>query len=480
MNLARIALCGTLWLTAGQYLASAVAIASNLYLARLLGPAAFGTFFVVSSTVDVLFLVATSFSFGQYLVQASTITVKACRAVMACTAGVSALATLVAGAGAWAVRSRYPSTTIALFVALLIVRAIWNVSLVAAPMLERALAYRALVAFRLATAAGGGLCAIAAALAGGGVASLLAREIGMVVVGSMVMWTAVARVVVFSDDAESGAAVPEVWRFGFRLSGVQMLEMVFHRADGLLLGWLLGLEHRAELGYYAQAKYVANIPSAAADTGTRAVAYRMYAIVRDDAARLRAAVEAAQFWTLRLVLPIALVFVAIPAGICRWLLGPAWEPAAPILQALALFGPFLILFNNLKMLRLVLHDWRGLYRAYLVQLAMLGGGLVLGVSRWGVVGGATSVTLACGAGYLAMAWRGRVIPETLIGRRLIGLPCVAIAAVAAVTLLQPSIWNRNAALGVVYVLGLYAVLLTTFDGAVLRRSFREAAVLIWA
>ena len=472
MTLRTLAVRSTIWLTGGQYATALVGLAGNLWLARLLGPEPFGAFLIVSSAADMLFLVVGSFGFGQYLVQAPVITRRHCRIALICTTAISVTAVAAAFGLAWIGGAQFSPAMVSLFLALAVVRAAWTVTLVLTSLLERALAYRALVGCRLAAALGSAAAAIAVAEAGGGLTSFLARELGMVVVGAVATVYAVSRWVRFDEDAAGGPVLPEIWRFGVRLSGAQMLEQAFHRLDGLLLGVLLGVEHARELGWYAQARYVANLPVIAADAGTRAVAYRLYAIVRHDPERLRALVATTQFWTLRLLTPASLVLFVVPEQICRWVLGEEWVAAAPTLRALALFGPFLILFNNLKMLRLVLHDWAGLYRASVVQLLVLVATMVVGVTQWGVAGGAASVTFATAAGYVVLSLGRRGVTRAPVAPRAFAAPGAALAAVVVIGWLWPGAWTGSPVAGILFALGC-SLLSIAFDAGALRQSLRD-------
>jgi O-antigen/teichoic acid export membrane protein len=471
-SLRKAALHGTMWLTGGQYICSAVAIAGNLWLARLLGPEPFGAFFIVSSSVEAVFLLA-SFSFGQQLVQAPVLTRAHCRAAVAYASGMSAILVLLAACAQWAVGSRFTTSTLTLFLLLTIVRAVWNVALTFTALLERMMAYRGLVACRMAAALSGAGFALAVAVFGGGVWSLLAREAGMVVVGSLAIWIAVKRVVVFAPDCPNASPYREVWRFGCRLSGVQMLELAAHRLDGVLLGSLLGPGHGTELGYYAQAKYIASLPNLLADAGSRLVSYRVYAILRDDVAAVRRTVIATQFWVLRAIVPVALaLFICAPA-LFGLTMGPRWTDGGAVLQAMCFSGCFLVLFNNLKMLRLTFEDWAGLYRAYVIQLCVLGIAMVAGVRLFGAVGGGVAYTLANLAGFVVIAAKLKAVPDFGVQMRNVCGPLaaatLAVAIVSANGGQSPERWVAP----VTYALGVYGIVWGVMEWRQLSASLRD-------
>ena len=465
------AMRGTIWLTGGQYVGSAIAIAGNIWLARLLGPEPFGAFFVVSSTVEAVFLLA-SFSFGQHLVQAPAVTRAHCRAAVFYASGMSALLIVGAACAQWAVGSRFTASTLTLFLLLTMVRAAWNVSLTVSFLLERMMAYRALAACRMAAAIAGAGLAIAVGYLGGGVWSLLAREAGMVVAGSAAVWIAVKRVVVFAPDDPEAAPYRDVWRFGCRLSGVQMLELAAHRLDGVLLGSLLGPGHAVALGYYAQAKYISSLPNLIVDAGSRLVAHRVYAILRDDRTAVRRAVIAAQFWVLRALVPIALVLFVCASGLFRATMGPRWTDGGVVLQAMCFSGCFLVLFNNLKVLRLTFEDWAGLYRAYLVQFCVLAVGMAVAVPLAGAIGGGVAYTVANAAGLVMMSAKLNVLPDFAAQMRNIGVPLAAAALAATIVTLagvgSPERWVAPA----VYALGLYTVAWGAMERRQLSMSLR--------
>lgn len=479
MGLARTAISGTAWLTVGQYASSGIALLGNLWLARILGPEVFGVFFVVSSWAEILLLVG-AFSFAQYIVQAPVVSLAHYHAAIVYLSALYGALVVAVCPILWILRGEYPKQVLTLFFVFLVFRAAWSVSLTFTYVLERAMAYRALATLRIVSAAVGTVLALIVALQGGGVWGLLARDAGTVTAGALLAWLAARHVRIFS--AKSGGESPyrEVWNFGFRLGGVQVLETLFHRLDGLLLGWSLGLQRGAELGYYAQAKYFAFIPNVAADAGARAVAYRVYAALREDIGKLWKAVDIVQFWTARAMIPIVLVFMAFPGDTFRWLLGPQWVSGGRLLQAIALLGLFVPLFNNFKMLRLVFRDWAGLYWAYGIQFVTLFFSMVVGVKAFGIIGGALAFMFANLVGFIAMARRRDIIPEVMFRAGTIGFPLLAAAItvfLAHVTLSPSSApweWIGH----IVYVLAVYGLLWFGFEGRSLLRSIRQIRELV--
>lgn len=481
MSLVRTAISGTIWLTLGQYASSAVAILGNIWLARILGPEPFGVFFVVSSLAEILFLLG-SFSFAQYVVQAPVVTYGHWRAVVLLSLALALLLVLIAGVVVWVLRDQYPMRLLAFFFLLSICRAIWSISLVFTYTLDRVMAYRSLAASRFTAALAGTAISLIIAYGGGDIWSFFGRECGMVMVGTLTTWAAARRVSILSCEVSERSPYREVWNFGFRLSGVQILEQAFHRIDGVLLGRMLGLDRSADLGYYAQAKYLANIPNVAVDSGTRAVAYRVFAVVREDLDRLQRSFGVIQFWAVRAIAPISLIFFTFPEDTLHWTLGPQWISAGPLLQSLSCVALFLVLFNNIKMFRLVLQDWKGLYWAYGTQLLVYLLAMAIGVNAWGVVGGAVAYSVANLAGLIAMYWRRDAFPKALFQVRNIGYPLIAaaVAATCANLTIGPSstVWGWLGS--VVYVLIVYVLVWCGLEGRLLLQSLREIRGLLRA
>jgi O-antigen/teichoic acid export membrane protein len=481
MSLAKSALIGTGWLTFGQYASSAISILGNIWLARIIGPEPFGIFFFVSSLSEMLFLIG-SFSFPQYIVQGRIITRRHYRAVILFSSALCLILIALATALAWLLSDQYTVPVLILFLLLSTCRAIWTLSLIFNYMLERAMHYGILSASRVSAAATGVAVSLFIAYRGGESWSLLGRECGMVMVGTLIPWIASRRISPFSHEVTEGSAYRDVWTFGFRLSGVQLLEQAFHRIDGVLLGRLLGLDRTLELGYYAQAKYFANLPILVADPGSRTVAYRVYAILEGDRKKLWKTLDLMQFWTLRAVLPICLVFVLLHEAIFYWTVGPEWVRAGNVLQALAFCSLSLVLFNNLKMLRLVLQDWNQLYWAFGLQLMAFLLGAAIATPLFGIVGAAVAYLIANLVGLGVIAQRADSSSGIILQIQGVMYPLLAavLTCCVAYLVLSPSESPLDLIVNSAYVLCIYAALWWALEWKVVARSFQEIKGFVWA
>ena len=473
-DLPRRAVAGTLWLTAGQWGASIVALSGNIVLARLLGPTPFGVFFLASSIADLVLLFGT-FGFGQYLIQGSRITRSHYRAVMTLSASASATVVVIAFLVATALSGRFTAEQMSIFVALIALRACWSLTLTMSYLLDRAMAYDRVSAMRLASAIGSAMLAVVVAATGGGVWSLVARELGMLVAGGVVTWWSVRQLDVFSSVEPDDCPFRDVRQFGFRLSGLQILEQSFHRLDVLILTRLCGFGP-TELGFYGQAKYVCSIPVIAADAGTRAVAYRLFTLLRDDARSLQRSLHNVQFWSVRAIMPAVVIFAAAPHTVFDLLMGNRWSDGAPLLIALAWYGLVMMLFNNLKAFRLAQERWSTLYSAHVAQIATLVC-LAPVLSRFaGIFGAAVAFTAAFVVGLAVLARRTEA--DGSAGLRLDILKIPLIAATIAL-IVRASLFVAQVAMPAVpliaVVLGTYGAVALTLERHTIAQALASLA-----
>lgn len=244
-------------------------------------------------------------------------------------------------------------------------------------VLSREMDFRAQAAINLAAAVAGALTAVAGALAGLGVWTLIlapgaiygTRAIGFVI--------AVGLPRPSFDFRGAGAML----RFGGFLAASQGFWFLQSQADITIAGRLFDAH---ALGLYATALMLTQIFTAKVVPPINEVAFSAYARLGD-----RAVAGAAFLKAVRLVMLIALPFYAGLAVVARPLvaavLGPQWLGAAPIVQILALAMPALtlnVLFSPAcdARGRADVSARNGLTGAILMPLAFLVG------AQWGVLG----------------------------------------------------------------------------------------------
>jgi PST family polysaccharide transporter len=181
---------------------------------------------------------------------------------------------------------------------------------------------------------------LALAFAGAGALSLAVGRVAGQSVSTVMQFAATKRRVRLGwrpDVARSGI------RFGLPLACAGVLAWTLLNVDTMLVGRVAGV---TALGFYVLAFNVSSWPTSVIGTAVRAVAFPAFAqrsLVsgqRDTAGVVRAT---ALVWAASLPLATALAVCAQP--VVEVLYGTRWLAAAPVLQALAVFGALRVVFD---------------------------------------------------------------------------------------------------------------------------------------
>jgi PST family polysaccharide transporter len=203
----------------------------------------------------------------------------------------------------------------------------------------------------------------------------------------------------------------------------------------------------AALGLYFLALKVAFLPIEAAGAVVGAVAFPMFARLRDDpAATARSfAMLLAGFGLV--LLPVYAVLVVV-APLFEQALGPRWAGTAPIVQILALAGVAAILADLLAPLLLGHGRAVRVFGLESLQTAVLLA-LLWPALRWFGVEGAALACLAGNAAALLLAaiWTRRLVPGAMRSvMHRFAAAGIAAAAAAAVAMFLSDIWSGFPAL----------------------------------
>jgi PST family polysaccharide transporter len=178
----------------------------------------------------------------------------------------------------------------------------------------------------------GAAVALWAALHGAGAWSLVGQQLtqaGMRLASNMILSRFRPRLTFRYD------LVRPVLRLSTPLLGANMLAYLARSLDNLLIGLCIGAK---PLGYYATAYQVVQIPEYALGAAIRTTTMPAIAKVSMDRAAA-SAIYANALRTLTLVATPAVIFCTLQADdLVRFVLGPAWAPAAPLVSILAPLG----------------------------------------------------------------------------------------------------------------------------------------------
>ena len=294
-------------------------------------------------------------------------------------------------------------------------------------MLNRAMTFRKIAYGQTAGAICGTVVAIAIAIAGGGVWSLVVGTLANTLVTTVAMWI-YAPVRIMAVFRPSGAI--HILRFGIHLTGSILMNYFSRNTDNLLVGRYLG---SAPLGFYQMGYMLMTYPLQNFTTLVGQVVYPAMAKFPDDLDRLRAA----YLRTCRLIalpiLPIMLGLAVTAPSFVRVFLGARWMPVATLLiifaplgAAQALYGTVGLIYNTQGRPDIQLR-WTA-FASVMYVLSFVTG------LRWGIVGVASAY---------ATMWTVLMVPSFVIPFRLIDL-----SGKKFVQTLWPTIWSSLAMAGV--------------------------------
>lgn len=176
------------------------------------------------------------------------------------------------------------------------------------------------------------IIALAIAVGGGGAWALVAQSILLTCVTGVVVWWKCAW---RPKPVVSLLSLRRLGGFGGYVLASNLTEMLYSRLFSLVGGRLFGAQ---QLGYYANAESLRQLPSTFLGSVVARVALPTLSQMDPEPTRMRRAVQAAQRATM---LPNALMMlgmVALAEPLVLVLFGEQWVESVPLLQILALAG----------------------------------------------------------------------------------------------------------------------------------------------
>lgn len=334
-----------MWSVLDLLLRQGVQFGVSIALARMLAPAAFGmmalvTFFITLSTVFVQGGITTA------LIQRIDSTKEEESAAFWINTGAAlVLAGALVGGSGWLARF-YEAPPLAPLIwgaaAQIVISALGSVHYA---LLSRTLRFDRLLAIGLVATAGSSLLAVAAALHGLGVWSLLLQALASATLTTIGVWLTVRWRPAWRF---SRAAAGRIARFGVWVGLSSTLEVIYSQGFALLLGKLYGI---GELGLYNRGASTQALPSTIVSVMIGRIALPLFAERADDPAALRRGARLALGFGMLVNLPAMLGLSLLAPLVITVLFGPQWRPAAPVLSILAISGVLLPLHMiNLQIL----------------------------------------------------------------------------------------------------------------------------------
>ena len=428
-NLRRKSVTGLRWLGTAHALRSAISASTFLVLARLLSPADFGLQEMALVVVSVGLILAEA-GIRPALIQQLDLTpaLRSSAFWAGLAAGCLLMIVMLLGAPAVAAFYREPRV-VAVLRALSLLFPVSAARVVLLAVLEKRLAFRRLSVLELGSTVCASLAAIAAAVAGFHVWSLVIQVIAgsVSLTGLLVLfggWTPRARF--------QWRAIAPIAHYAVNHTGARLVEFLSRNVHDLLVGRALGAPG---LGQYSTAYQLMLFPVVAVSRLVARVLFPALATLQDDDARMAGVFRDFVVAVATVTFPVMFGLWVVADAFVAVALGPKWEPVGALVHILAPIGALhsvTILADSILLAkgRLDLQIRWNLLQSFCVL-----GGILVGL-RWGLVGVAVAyavISLALAYPWLRLAAGLLHRPVSLVGQA-VARPMLATAImVAAVT-----------------------------------------------
>jgi PST family polysaccharide transporter len=322
-------------------------------LARLLEPRAFGV--VALAAVAVAFMsIFVEQGLGQALVQRQDLAVEHCdTAFWACLASGTLLAGILVVAAEPMANALNEPQLAEVLRWLALVLPIAALSSVPQALFQKELAFRVLAERTIIANIVGGAAGVAAAFAGFGVWSLVIQTLLSAAAGSLMLW--------IKTDWRPGLRVSlerfrELFGFGWKIMGSNLLSFAGRNMDNLLIGAVLG---PIALGLYSVAYRMLEVMTDVSTRTVASVAFPVFSTVQKDVARLRRGFLDATHMCAAIALPFFALTSVLAPEIVPTVFGPQWRASVPVMQVLCLFGALfpILLFNTSVLMAMGRAGW---------------------------------------------------------------------------------------------------------------------------
>lgn len=200
--------------------------------------------------------------------------------------------------------------------------------------LTKELAFKVLSIRNLVAAIIGAIVAITLAYQGFGIWSIVAQEIVVAVIGTILLW-------VYCDWKPSWIfswkSFNGMFKFGSLIFMSGIVETIYNHIQSLIIGKAFSIK---ELGYYTQAKKLESIPITTSSTVLSQVLFPAYSSIADDYARIKRVVRKNISTVSILAFPLMLFLTIYAEPIITLLYTDKWAASIPMFQILCLGGAF--------------------------------------------------------------------------------------------------------------------------------------------
>ena len=377
---------GMIWTGIGKFGSMGLSFVSNMVLARLLVPADFGcvgmlhVFIAISS----IFVFA---GFGMALIQKKeepTHLDYTSVFYWNLVAAIFFIGLLFLCAPAIARYYEMPELAKVLRVQSLVLL-IQGFSLVQSSQLQRHLRFKELSVRNIIATFVGMVVAIAMALMGYGIWSLVVSQLITALTSVLLLW----KMSDWRPTLEfSFVSLKELFAFGGLMALSSLVETVYTNLQSLIIGKLYSA---TDLGYYTQGRKLESVPTESLSQIVNQVSFPVFASIQDDKQRLLYAVRRNIKAITYLNFPLMALMIAVAKPLILLLYGAQWEPAVPFFQILCI-SSMIYTLNTLNTNVIKSLGKSNIFFVVQVVKRLIGIGLIFLGVRFGIYGLLWAVT----------------------------------------------------------------------------------------
>jgi O-antigen/teichoic acid export membrane protein len=326
---------GLTWTVIHTWGGQALSLVVFVILARLLTPADFGLVALAVVFVALAQLIVDQ-GLGDALVQRREITPSHVDTAFWVAMATGAVLTVVAFVAAWPIAAAVDEPALVPVLQVLSVTFILS-ALTSIPiaLLTRELAFRLLAIRAIASIVVGGIVGIAMAFAGFGVWALVGQQVAAAALSVVLLWSVTDWRPRLQASAEH---FRQLFGFGIRVVGSDILGFVSRNADNFLIGVFLGV---VPLGIYAVGYRILDTSQRLLINVARKVTFPAFSRLQHDPGRMRRAYLRATRAGSVLILPGYIGLALVAPELVVALFGATWTESGPVAAVLFLGGPML-------------------------------------------------------------------------------------------------------------------------------------------
>lgn len=392
---------GVFWIGGGQVFRQVLGIITSIVLARLLGPGDFGLIAMAYVFIELGQLFA-DFGIGAAVVQSRNLNPSVLSSAFWANVAVGLGLMFIILIAAPAVGTFYADARVGpVLAALSFTLLLSGVVVVPRAMLHKHLRFDLSVKAQMAGSFVGTVVAIALALSGAGVWSLVAQP----VCGSTVTLLFTLRYAGWRPRREfSWDSIRHIAKFSTDVLGSSLAGYVVTNADKMLVGKVLG---SAALGLYSLGFQLMLYPMTHVASVIVKVLFPTLSALQDELPRYRAAYLKSTAAIALFTFPIMMGLYIVSEDFVTVVFGEKWLEMVPVLQVLCFVGMFKSVATTVGTIYLSMARTRAMLYISLVGMPLSVAAFVIGLP-WGIVGVASGyavTSLLLLYVYLAIAFR---------------------------------------------------------------------------